>query len=323
MRQVHSSWITRAIAVARSLITLLSVGVLAYIVIMVYSDAQTLLARRISIAWGPLLIGEGLLLLFFALQAQGWRLTLARLDGSSLPFSTAFRIWWLSQTGRYLPGKVLTWASRYALVAEHEVSARNILLSLILEHVLTPIGAVLIFALFSLMRVAGLLSDWLWLVIVVVAGLCVLLYPPFLQATVNIGARLRHQSPVQLRLGLRDVTLLISHYALQWVIAGTAFVFFLAALTQPASGDWLALIGVFPLAWTCGFLSIITPGGLGVREVTLGLLLAAFMPASLAAFVAGTSRLWWMVAEGLAFLLALALGHFYHPQPQPQTTMRG
>ncbi len=66
------------------------------------------------------------------------------------------------------------------------------------------------------------------------------------------------------------------------------------------------LTGGYAFAWLVGFLSFLTPGGLGVREGLLGLFLATCMPASQATLVALLCRVWMLSAEivlaGIAFL---------------------
>ncbi|HIE28083.1 TPA: methyltransferase domain-containing protein, partial [Candidatus Poribacteria bacterium] len=58
-----------------------------------------------------------------------------------------------------------------------------------------------------------------------------------------------------------------------------------------------AMMGAYALAWTVGFLSVITPSGLGVREGILSLLLAVYMPTATATLVALLSRIWSTMAE--------------------------
>ena len=61
------------------------------------------------------------------------------------------------------------------------------------------------------------------------------------------------------------------------------------------------------MAWAIGFLVFLTPGGLGVREGALALLLAPFLPSPLPAVVALLARLWWTVAELISVAIAALL----------------
>jgi hypothetical protein len=61
-------------------------------------------------------------------------------------------------------------------------------------------------------------------------------------------------------------------------------------------------------AYAVGFLALVTPAGLGVREGVLTLALAQVMPAGAALAVALLSRLWMMLVELLGAGLMQLLG---------------
>ena len=100
------------------------------------------------------------------------------------------------------------------------------------------------------------------------------------------------------------VNVLLSH-SLLWICQGLAFFLFVRSL---ASVQWTGAAGLtacFAFAWIVGFLSFLTPGGLGIREGLLGLLLANYMPAPKATLIAMLCRVWILSAE--MFLAAIAL----------------
>ena len=67
------------------------------------------------------------------------------------------------------------------------------------------------------------------------------------------------------------------------------------------------MMGIYAAAWTVGFLSVITPGGLGIREGMLSLLLSAYLPSSTATLVALLSRTWSLAADLVLAAGAIAL----------------
>jgi hypothetical protein len=80
-------------------------------------------------------------------------------------------------------------------------------------------------------------------------------------------------------------------------------------------GGGLALpkiVIAFVASWLIGFLSMLTPGGLGVREVVLMLLLTPQLTPAQASTVALISRLTWTVVEMGGVLIGMAIGkrHF-------------
>ncbi|MFO8015519.1 MAG: hypothetical protein R6U32_00280, partial [Candidatus Woesearchaeota archaeon] len=78
---------------------------------------------------------------------------------------------------------------------------------------------------------------------------------------------------------------LLASYALNWGIIGASF-FFVVKAFYPSAGysELPAIVGGYSIVWVIGFLSFLTPGGLGVREGLLTLLLThmGLVPVSIA-----------------------------------------
>jgi hypothetical protein len=107
--------------------------------------------------------------------------------------------------------------------------------------------------------------------------------------------------------GMRVILGLALGYAVYWVLTGLAFAALVRAMFPlPASDVPLAIAG-YSASYAVGFLSLLTPGGLGVREGVLVLALAPVMPAGPALVVALVSRLWMMLFELLGAVAAYAL----------------
>jgi glycosyltransferase 2 family protein len=101
--------------------------------------------------------------------------------------------------------------------------------------------------------------------------------------------------------------LLAVGYALYWVVTGIAFAGLVRSLHPLAAADVPLAVAAYAAAYAIGFLALITPAGLGVREGVLTVALAQIMPVGVALAVALLSRLWMMLVEllgaGLAHLL--------------------
>ena len=95
-------------------------------------------------------------------------------------------------------------------------------------------------------------------------------------------------------------------YVVFWCVCGLALWGLLRGTTAaPACPLW-HLTSAFAVAWTAGFLSLVVPGGLGVREGTLLLLLRDYYPLEVAAALVVMARILWMACElacvAIAFL---------------------
>jgi uncharacterized membrane protein YbhN (UPF0104 family) len=101
-----------------------------------------------------------------------------------------------------------------------------------------------------------------------------------------------------------------------WVLYGAAFFLFLHAFTNVPSSALVASTGVNALSFLAGYLAVPVPGGIGVRESAMTILLNPMLPAGVAAVVAVGARLWSIVAElGLVGLALVA--HKSNPLPDP------
>ena len=69
----------------------------------------------------------------------------------------------------------------------------------------------------------------------------------------------------------------------------------------------LVITGFYAFSWAIGFLSLFSPGGVGITEITLSYLLSFFMPLSLASSVAILYRFFLTISELLLFTVALKL----------------
>jgi uncharacterized membrane protein YbhN (UPF0104 family) len=75
-------------------------------------------------------------------------------------------------------------------------------------------------------------------------------------------------------------------YGVSWILFGVAFSLFSMGLIEPdLKFLWVATAG-FSIATVSGFLAVVVPGGLGVREGVLVLLLSGFVPSHIAAMLA-------------------------------------
>lgn len=92
-----------------------------------------------------------------------------------------------------------------------------------------------------------------------------------------------------------------------WLLVGIGF-YYLAISVAPQLRllSWLQAASIFALAWCAGFVIVLAPAGLGVREAALSGLLAAYIPLSEALSVALMARLWWTLGEALFILISLA-----------------
>src|SRR5205807_2202496 len=138
----------------------------------------------------------------------------------------------------------------------------------------------------------------------------IILHPRILNGLLNFALRLLKRDPVLLTLHYSDILLVTLAWCVSWIVAGFAFYILLLALWPNTPLAALPIcIGIYAIAWDFGFVTFITPCGLGFRELAIGLLFALALPAipaSLVAVIALLSRVVSTAAEllcvGVAYL---------------------
>ena len=102
------------------------------------------------------------------------------------------------------------------------------------------------------------------------------------------------------------MALLVVGYAVYWAVTGLAFAALVASIYPLAVADVPLVVAAYAAAYAAGFLALLTPAGLGVREGVLVVALAPVLPAGPALVVALLSRLWMMLVE----LAGAAVAHW-------------
>ena len=297
----------------------LPVAILAIFLYQIHNWDWKVLATHAS-QWNLWLIG--LAFLGFILQELSfgliWQAVLARL-GSRLDLRTCLRIYLASEFVRYIPGNVWHVLTRILWVGRYGVSRPIAFASMTVELITKLAAGVLVFAISLLFwhdfgAVGALLHGTPVVVVLgVVTMLAVLigLHPRILNGLLNFALRLLKRDPVLLTLRYSDILLVTLAWCISWLVAGSAFYLLLLALWPSIPIAALPIcIGIYAIAWDIGFVSFITPSGLGIREGTIaGLVaLALPLPVGLGAILALLSRVVSTVAELLCVSIAYLSG---------------
>ncbi len=255
--------------------------------------------------WGLAAIGLGMLHYTFCVLI--WEVSLNKVLAVSLPLGKGFRIWSISQMGRYIPGKIWAWLGRLHLCEQENIPKVTTAISMSLELILVLVAAFFLF-------LAGLpfwpsplpLAEFKWLLILL-PGLLIFLHPRVFEATLNLFLRLSKQEPAKIKLGFAALLQLMIMALINWLLIGGALfcvirtVHVLDLVSIPLLG------GIFALAWMLGMLALFAPSGIGVREGALAYLLSFHLPGYIASIVAILSRLILLLAEGIFFAMVLAI----------------
>lgn len=263
--------------------------------------------------WTLIAVASVVVLATYALLVQSWRALLAGWGGR-LEYWTGVRIWTVSNLARYVPGTLWSIGAMGVLAdgagvppaAAGGAAILNTLLNLSAGFlVVTALGGDYAARLAPRLPHARVLAA-----AVGVAG--AVLLPAALPRLSAFAARLlRRDAPPALPLGTFVAALVAN--LLAWFAYGVAFWLFARALLPGAGDNWAGYVAVFTGAYLTGFLALLAPGGLFVREgaMVIALTTMGLVPSVVdATLLAVASRLWFTVLEvapGVAFLSAGAL----------------
>jgi uncharacterized membrane protein YbhN (UPF0104 family) len=255
-----------------------------------YLGWHEIVAYEWQLDYPALLIAFALMLSSTALYAYLWKLILERL-GATLSYRKSYRIYYLSQLGRYIPGKIWSVLGLVYLSHNEGVSKGISATSVVVQLALQIVSGVIVFAItLPFWRNSGAETGLYGLIVLLPVGL-ILVHPAVLNRGLNLALRTTGQREMELSWRYSYLLGQLGLWAVFWFVNGVAHYFLIGSIYPSSLPPLPVLAGVFAISWAAGFLSLVTPSGLGVMEGTLALLLTFYFPASVATIIALWTRL--------------------------------
>ncbi|HEX7118729.1 MAG TPA: lysylphosphatidylglycerol synthase domain-containing protein [Longimicrobiales bacterium] len=262
-------------------------------------------AQLVAYPWQvrPLRLGASLLAFAAVLVASVgiWARTLRGFD-VRVPFPVLARIWFLSNLGRYIPGKIWQFIGVAELSRAVGLSALTSLTSLLVYMGFTLVAAVFVGA--YLLPAAGSLGGLVVALRVAGPFLLLLLHPAVIRAASRWASRLTRRPLAEWRGSWLDGFVLFALCALEWIAMGAAFTLFIGSVAPVDAAVLPTATAAFALSFVAGY-AVLLPAGLGVKEGALALLLATVVPSGVAAAIAVAARVWTVLAELLPVCIFL------------------
>jgi hypothetical protein len=267
----------------------------------------------------------GTFAVLFPINAWLWQYIISKF-GYRLTYGKAIRIWLVSQAGRYIPGKVWFALGRIYLSEREGIPKRVTTIATGLELVLVLGSSLVVFGLAWLVRpsMGGHAYLWsIWLIPVMIVGV----HPRILRFMLGRLGKLRKlvKPPPENVEGISevraftmryvDILKIFGVYVICWCIYGTGYYLIATsiglvtdvgpALTPPGLSLLPEMIGINALSWAGGFVSVITPAGLGIREGISTFLLKGLIGEPYPLLIPLVARVWVTIAEVAAIGLAV------------------
>ncbi len=234
-----------------------------------------------------------------------------KIFGKTLRLKKAFKISYLSNLARYLPGRIWQYVSLVAMCEREGISKSTSTASFVLSQLINiPAALLLILATGVLPAVTRepWIKDAIWILggAVTLGALVVITQPNLTEKTLRWLLRKLEKTEPAVALKKTSLAGIFASYAFGWFLHGTAFFFFTVAVTGEV-GNFFPIVGAYVAAYLIGYLSFFTPGGLGVREAVLALILSIYFPDSVAILISTLSRIWVVLGETAGALVAWKL----------------
>ncbi len=291
--------------IAKQVVGIVFIVAATFYISHIASQSWPLVAIHLRDVRWPLLFWAWLLFgIYFMARVTAWWLLL-KIFGYRIPIAKSGEVWFLSEMTRYIPGNVWSFLSRTYLADKEKIPKRITLASLTIE-IIFLVGTSLVFGAIFVLLVPTQAHYVRWLFLLVLPLLLVLLFPRLLGIYINKLLFLIKRPSITFIASRAELLIILGTFLLAWLAYGAgSYLVMLSFVGHLVPSFWLFVAG-FVLAWLVGYLSFVTPMGLGVREGFLILILSPFLSSPLAILVAITTRIWLIVSE-CSFLIVIAV----------------
>ncbi len=291
----------KVVKIIVNIFTVLCLGYVIYKLVTIDIDYKILLNPNVSIA---VAIASVLIAVTVYLSGFAYRETLKMLGAQDVNTHEIMDVYVSSNIAKYLPGNVMHFAGRNIIGVKYGLSNKQLLFATFFEVGLKVVVAMAMIAALALEPFLKLIdaSDN-WYVIPVIIAVTVVVIAAL--AVVFI----KFKDTVTLKALWQKTWIVIIIDAVVYAIYALCFVAILYVLVDFESIKPLVLMlsGVYIISWLVGFITPGAPGGMGVREATLIILLGGLMGEADILLVGIVYRICTIIGDVLSFLMNLAV----------------
>ena len=220
--------------------------------------------------------------------------------GQNMSLSSCFRIYNISQLGKYLPGNIWHFVGKAAAYKNKGFTLTNIKEALIVENLwlvfsALVFGFVLIF-IFEFALLKGLITANINYLIVLIGVIPLVVFMTWKILKIDLWHII-----LNYRLSAKIITIQI----FIWTFLGLGFgVLIIPFISENTS--LLMITGLYAMAYSIGFVTPFAPAGIGIREGVLALGLMPHIPLEVVLLVSAANRLVYLLVEIVLAGLSLA-----------------
>ncbi len=249
-------------------------------------------------------LGVFFLFLFFLFRSLTWN-SLLETEGYEVPPVYATYLLSVSEIKRYIPGSVLGFLSRVNNFGEFKIPAKKVVQLIFYESIIFLLTSIALSIPSLIMLAQRIRLNYLE----IAAALLVLL--TFFIVLIFSVLKIKKTITVKnVFLNLKKYKKSVIFMMVAWILFGIGNYLVGASLNYLDPSKIFEFSSLFILSWLAGYLILIAPLGLGVREGAVTYGLSFFMPVPLAAAIAILSRLALVLSEILFLTVAFFFNKF-------------
>lgn len=277
-------------------------------------DSLTNFTFSVNLPW--LSLALSFCMLSFLLETYLWQVCINKhLGRRELNFLQSIAVVNASGFLKYIPGRIWTYTAQLTWLRKYDISQSLIIYVNIIcmaGSVITSLYLGLIYLAFytTLLSRAAVISAFLALLLLNTAYL--IWNAPLINAVISMAGRFLRKEIRPIRESRSLIVYIQFMYICSWSLLGLgAYLLAKGIGLTIAMPQAFAILAAMSLSWVAGYLAVITPGGLGVREGTMLVMLLNVVDTRTALIFPIVSRFMYLISEALLGLTALFIGMKY------------
>jgi uncharacterized membrane protein YbhN (UPF0104 family) len=277
-------------------------------------DSLTNFTFSVNLPW--LSLALSFCMLSFLLETYLWQVCINKhLGRRELNFLQSIAVVNASGFLKYIPGRIWTYTAQLTWLRKYDISQSLIIYVNIIcmaGSVITSLYLGLIYLAFytTLLSRAAVISAFLALLLLNTAYL--IWNAPLINAVISMAGRFLRKEIRPIRESRSLIVYIQFMYICSWSLLGLgAYLLAKGIGLTIAMPQAFAILAAMSLSWVAGYLAVITPGGLGVREGTMLVMLLNVVDNRTALIFPIVSRFMYLISEALLGLTALFIGMKY------------
>lgn len=284
--------------------------VLYFVISNFYSHWEEIKIFNWSINYYYIILSIFLQILTFILFSNAWCLLMQSFN-HKIPILKGFKIAYISNLGRYIPGKIWPVFGIIYFLRKLNIGVEVALASYTVATILGIPPALLISSIIIYLYPNTLQSLNININIIniniiilnIIVMIIIVSMPNAIIKIYNIIIKLLNRNIIKVDINRKTALSIYLWYGLCWVSYGLSFYVFMHGVSVGLNIPIMVGVGSFIMGYVIGYLAFFTPGGLGARELVLAGVLSAYLgPVSIGLALA--ARLWNLICEILAVVLA-------------------